>query len=401
MRKLYYLFVIIFSLITLSAQAQVVFQNNDFKNFDYNVKQVDEFILRFNLKELLIQPNQSDQYERDNRTLLFDKKYYLDNSEISNELLSAVENQQTTLSFYDSTWFAIADCNVTYLGKKNKLTLILRTEQVKDDIYKWSIIDAKGTMLELTPKTQSEKLRLLPTDNEVNFIALQSITTTNAHNITLYDTKTHINDRLSVFNCLVYNKLLKVDNVQELSYCFTQVKGYKFFVKNFTREAKNAGWLIYDVQKDNIQDQNEIASYDLAAPEELITQFYLAISEYAKNPSDVANARTIQSLFYNTPKKYYFFGAKQIFDDIDVYLHKYSAPYAYVTISDYLNSIEKISKCDMTLNYSISDVKTIQSTQISAIVTYKISAENKNVILFEYYAKATIQDGLIVDIVPF
>ena len=126
---------------THPANAQMLLLDNDFENFDYNVKLIDEFILRFNLKKLMVKPHQSDQYRRDNRILLFDKNYYLANSNEMNEFLNSIEEQNTILSFYDSTWYAIADCTVTYKGTKDKISLKLRTEKIRDDIYKWSSKD--------------------------------------------------------------------------------------------------------------------------------------------------------------------------------------------------------------------------------------------------------------------
>ena len=402
MKKKFYYFDILVAILLLfshSAQAQIVFPGDEFDNFEYHIKQIDEFILRFNLKELLVQPDKSAQYKRDNRILLFDRNYYLADSNALNEFISSIEEQNTILSFYDSTWYAIADCNVTFRGKKDRISLILRTEQVKDDIYKWSIIDAQGSILELTPKTQSERLRLLPTDNEVNFIALQSITTDNSQNITLFNEKKHKNDRLSVFNCLVYYKLLKIDNVQELSYCFTQVKGYKFFVKNFNREQMNAGWLIYDVQKEITKDSNTVKNDSISTAKQQVLQFYSMLSDYAKNPTNISLAKTIQSLFYKGPKKSFFFSAEHIYDDIDVFFYNYPPSYAYTSVSDYLNTINRVAKTEIVLSYQIDDLNIIQADDGNVNITYKVSLKNNDDILYEYQAKATFQDGLIVSIV--
>ncbi len=401
MKKLYYIILSTFLAFAGMSQAQIVIHDYEFENFEYNIKQIDEFILRFNLKELLIQPDQSAQYKRDNRILLFDKNYYLANEETLTEFLNTIEKEHTTLSFYDSTWYAIAECNVTFQGKKDKLTLILRTEQVKDDIYKWSLVDAQGAILELTPRTKSDKLRLLPTDNEVNFIALQSITTTNAPNITLYDVKSHANDRLSVFNSLVYYKLLKVDNVQELTYCFTQVKGYKFYVKNFTREAKNAGWLIYEVKKENIKDKNKQHSDStFVSAQQKVTQLYRMLSDYAKNPANIALAKSIKALFKHEQKGQYFFGAKHIYDDIDVYVNKHPSLYAYVSISEYLNSLDNIASEGVILSYQISDFKIVESVGSTIKVSYKLSIKDKETTIGWYYANATLQEGSFVNIIP-
>lgn len=403
MKKIKYVFLSLSILLFAhSAPAQVLFvdTNNEFENFDYNVKQIDEFILRFNLKELLIQPEQSNSYERDNRTLLFDKDYYLGNSDNLKEFLTSIEEQKTVLSFYDSTWYAIAECNVTFQGKKDRITLFLQTEQVVDDIYKWSIVDAHGTLLDLVPKTKSDRIRLLPTDNEVNFIALQSATTTNAPNITLYSSKAHANDRLSVFNCLVYNKLLKIDNVQELTYCFTQVKGYKFYVRNFTRNQKNAGWLIFNVEKEMIKEAKSPSEENIISDSsEMISRFYQLLSEYAKDPSNVSLAKTIQSQFLKKTKDVFFFGSKNIYDDINVFSRKYSPQYAYVAISDYLNTLDNVSKSGIALSYKVDEFKVLESDDSRSIVTYKVSIYNAESIVYDYYAKAQIQNDCFVSIV--
>lgn len=400
MKKLYFILVSTFLAFAGILPAQLIIHDDEFENFEYNIKQIDEFILRFNLKELLIQPDQSAQYERDNRMLLFDKNYYLANEETLTEFLSIVEKEHTTLSFYDSTWYAIAECNVTFQGKKDRITLFLRTEQVKDDIYKWSIMDARGSILELTPKTKSDKLHLLPTDNEVNFIALQSVTTTNAPNITLYDVKSHANDRLSVFNSLVYYKLLKIDNVQELTYCFTQVNGYKFYVKDFVREAKNAGWLIYEVKKVGKKDETELSDSTLVFVQQKVTQLYRMLSDYAKDPANIALAKSIIALFKQEQKGQYFFGAKHIYDDIDVYVYKHPSPYAYVSISEYLNSLDNLARNDVILSYGTSDFKIVQTIGNTIKVLYKLSVRNNGDKICEYDVMMTMTDGRLINIIP-
>lgn len=398
--KYFDILVAMFLVFVHTVQAQV-FIDNEFDNFEYNVKQIDEFILRFNLKELLITPDKSSQYERDNRILLFDRDYYISNSNNLNEFLNSAEEQNTILSFYDSTWYAIAECNVTFKGRKDKISLILRVEQVKDDIYKWSIIDAQGSILELTPKTQSDRLRLLPTDNEVNFIALQSITTDNFQNITLFNEKKHETDRLSVFNCLVYNKLLKINNIQDLSYCFTQVRGYKFFVKYFTRNKLNAGWLIYDVHKETPKYSNRTNNDSIfETSKQKVFQLYSMLSNYAKNPTNISLAKTIQSLFHKESGKYFFFNTMHIYDDINVAFHNYSPIYAYTSISDYINSIDRITQSGIELSYHVDDFNIFQGNDGIINVTYKLSLKDKNNILYEYQAKAMIQGGFIVSIVP-
>ena len=385
---------------TLIAQPQLVSTIDEFENFDYNIKQIDEFMLRFNLKELLIQPTQSATWENDNRVLLFDKLYYRQNEEVLNTFINEVKKQQVALHFQDSTWFAIAECDVVFKGKKDKITLKLRTEQVKDNIYKWSIVSAAGTILDLKPKTQSSNLKILPTDNEVNFISLQSVTTTNAPNITLFSKNGYEVDRLSAFNCLVYNKLLEIKTVNSLTYCFTQVSGYKMYVKKFVREEKNAGWLIYKVEKDD----NSITSNGndkRNTIQQTIELFYKTLSDYAKSPENITLARNIKNMFVIDQSEPYIFGAMHIYNDIDAYVKKYRSPTPpYISITEYLNSVENISKQGVILSYSISDFALLNNTNNTTIATYRLSVLDGHNINYEYDTKATLKDGKIQNIIP-
>lgn len=372
---------------------------DEFENFDYNIKQIDEFMLRFNLKELLVQPDQRSTWRNDNRVLLFDKSYYLQNETYLNSFIEEIDAQQVTLQFYDSTWFAIAECDVMFKGKKDKILLTLRTEQVKDDLYKWSIVDAFGVILDLNPKTQSDKLKILPSDNEVNFISLQSITTTNAPNITRYSKNGYSVDRLSVFNGLVYNKLLEIKTVSSLTYCFTQVKGYRFYVKKFVREEKNAGWLIYKVEKENNDKQPQIKN-EQNNVSQIVVNLYKSLSDYSKSPANITLARNIKNMFISEQSKLYVFGAKHIYNDIDEFIMNHQSSYPYLSITEYLHSIENHSKQGLILQYHIQDITISSIKDGSMIATYRVKIHGNKEQNYEYDAKIILQDGKIKYIMP-
>lgn len=243
-----YTVILLFIAQTICAQVAYV-GDAEFDHFDYNIKVMDEFMLRFNLQNAMITPEQDSMWRFDNRVLLFDREAYYSNQGLADSLIHAIEEQNVRINFSDSTWYAIAICQVLFKEKKDSINLILKTEQVQSDIYKWSIVDASGKIVELIPKTKSDRLRILPTDNDVDFMSLNPITTVNAPNIVLYSKNNYSVDRLSVFNTLVYNGLLQVQHVKELIYCFENVKGFRFYVKQFTRDHRNAGYLIYHVER--------------------------------------------------------------------------------------------------------------------------------------------------------
>ncbi len=372
--KFFSLFLLIMLLNISNAQTQLLTNFDEFEDFDYNIKQLDEFILRFNLKELIVKPEYTQNWKKANRILLFDRSYYLQNKSFLNKFIEDIENQKVTLNFEDTTWFAIADCDVIFKGKRNKLTLVLQPELIIDDMYKWSIVDAIGSFLELTPKTTSNELKILPTDNDVNFISLQSITTTNSLNITLYNKNNHTNDRLSVFNCLVYNKMLEIKYVENLTYCFKQVCGYEFYVKKFVREEKNAGWLIYDVKTNNYC--NEVSS-----PQNLILELYTKLSDFSKTPYDILLKNQIKDLFFYDNNVQDLSKNKQLYNDIDVFIRKYPDHNIYMSIDEYLCKLESIIKNNLIPVYQVTD--------------FGISYMDRNINVINYTVKLTTSDGFI------
>lgn len=226
---------------------QVPLKDIVFENYTYSIKMIDEFMARFNLKEVLVTPEQDSLWRYHNRIFLFDEATYMANDSLANEVISMIENDSITLHFSDANWTATATCQVKYDGKIDTIQLILQPQIRKKNWYKWVIVDAYGDMFQLKPKTKSEHFYISPTDNELNFMSLADITQKNYRNITEYATNGYEPDRLSVFYTLVYLKLLRINYVIDLTYHFELPCDHSFDVRYFNRDSKNSGWLIYQI----------------------------------------------------------------------------------------------------------------------------------------------------------
>lgn len=383
--------IIFFCSAVIDATAQSFITDFEFENFDYNVKQIEEFMQRFNLNKILIQPTQSKEYIRLNRALLFDKNYYQTHSDSINEFLDAAESQNTILNFQDTSWYAIAECNVLFNGTKDSLILTLRTEQITHGIYKWSIVDATGKILQLSPEAKPNKVFILPTDNEVNFLSLKSVTTTNSRNVTLFSLNKYKNNELNVFNTLVYYKLLKIENVKRLTFCFNSVDGYKFYVKKFIRDEKNAGWLIYNITK--VPQCDHINNEKVMTSTQLLEQFYARLTKYSQSPQNITLARSIKDMFLQEAGEPYIIGEKHICDDINDYS-------TTLSITEYLHSIEQLHDKGITNSYSISNLDIKNITGDSVVAIYNVTIKNNNFNTTNYTAKTLIKNGLLVNIIP-
>ena len=220
-------------------------------DYRLKVKQLDEFMRRFNLQDVpsLFQNEDTLLQKAYSMTAVFDFQIVQSRKDEVREFVATMLNNKVKLSYTDSNWVAVAHCNAIYKGKETTLTLKLATENVKDYIYNWVIIDASADFLELKPQKQNPGLAISPVDNEVNFISLNHITNKEGRNILNYKGKQVQLDALSVFFALVNSEQLRIKNVQKLEYRFTIAPFYEFTVRNFLRDAMNSGWLKSDFRK--------------------------------------------------------------------------------------------------------------------------------------------------------
>ena len=215
------------------------------------VKLVSEFMKRFNGDE--INPyidKQSDDIEKSNLCQLFDIDYIMNNRQIAEpkafQFIDSVIQNNVKIHYSDAEWFAKVKCIGNFNGKDVEFSMYLTVEPRGKDMYKWVISDVEGKIFNLTPSKESEKIMLLPNEHESNFMRLHSITSGKDDYITLYSSNSLPQNRLAVFNTLVYYGYLNIDYVSDIEYTFLQVPGYIFTIRELVRESTNSGWLISD-----------------------------------------------------------------------------------------------------------------------------------------------------------
>jgi len=223
------------------------------------VKQIDEFISRFNYeKDILGNPVENSldmEIRKKYVNSLFNEKLFENLSDSLPELYEDFVNTVTDVSqpayirFTDTDWMAQADCEAKYNGKKIYMTVFLRIEHIEDYQYKWVIIGVKDSLFALIPDKRNPGIIISPTDNELRFMSLPDLSGKNRKDIINYSPKEYTVDKLTVFNTLVFTGQLKIEFVKNVSYLFFQIPDYVFHVENFERNSYNAGWLISKVEK--------------------------------------------------------------------------------------------------------------------------------------------------------
>jgi hypothetical protein len=246
-------------------------QNNFFEQrLKFRVKQVDEFIARFNyeidIEGKKVQNHTDMQARKKQVASLFDFEYVAKMDSNKRKIATNFINQVCggdssnlskfwLISLYDKDFYAKAICKVKYLGKDETLQLTLKIEQDAKKNIRWVLVAAQAKFLEIVP-TDTTKF-ISPVAHELNFMQLSQITyknSDNSANIAAYTPKNYEVEQLPIVLFLIKTKQLKIDFVQHLSFNFSQIQNYTFVVEHKERTTGNVGWLITDIQETKIRE---------------------------------------------------------------------------------------------------------------------------------------------------
>lgn len=220
--------------------------------FKFRVKQLDEFMARFNGEESVDVDVVDSLKPALNLLYLFNREWFTAHTDsmkqVAEDFIGTVIDNRTKLHYDDEDWFAEVSCYCTYQGKPDSLTLFLKPEKLEEFQFRWVIVGAKGTLLKLNPGKRNHGLDIMPNDHEVAFRALSKVATLGSDNILNYAPYAYTPDALSVFYALVYAGALNIESTGRIVYHFCEVPGYVFRVERFNRKGNNTGWLISDVR---------------------------------------------------------------------------------------------------------------------------------------------------------
>jgi hypothetical protein len=254
--------------------ANSLFAQNYEKEFEtifaWEVKQVDEFMERFNNKDNTLiknykkDGNDAKSFNRERMIKsLFDAQTKSWNFEEINSFIREVSSKSLLLDFYDRDWYAKVNCSVTWKGSPQKAIIILKLQVNSDSSSKWVISGVSAPFLSNTTfteldaqKSKDKSLSLNPVSHATDFMNLYKITE-NGENISNYFSPIEEqNKETKIFmqQCILQN--LKIKNVANISYHFLQLNNWIFEVKQLNRQTKNSGWLITKLIKVNTQEKN-------------------------------------------------------------------------------------------------------------------------------------------------
>ncbi len=248
----------------LSVRAQTVLFPYE-ENFAWQVKQIDEFMDRFNNADYTpIRQYVKDQYQINDvsRTDVLRSLFNLEKRAWNKPDIVRFLNEVSDslpppyLDFYDADWYAELRCQGVQHGKKVLFTLVLSIEL--DEATGGSRWIINSVAADFLPKAADERLAfavdetydvtktLQPTSFGTDFMNLVDALKDTAH-LESYVVRGEVGQPLTAFLNQLYRRELTFRQVDHIVYHFLQVEGWVFQVQDFHRGTTNSGWLINEL----------------------------------------------------------------------------------------------------------------------------------------------------------
>ena len=241
--------------------------------FAWEVKQIDEFIERFDDKDSTLiklynqKHNPSVPLTREKliKSLFNAERKDWNYPEIIDFIREVQDKEHPQyLDLDKDDWFASLNCTVAWKGKAEKALLRLVIQKDLIGGYKWVIADVDAKFLNsggangatttdtsqpVLPGAMDADAALNPMSHATDFLNLDMITR-EPRNIANYIVKS---DRYGNDFCLFIKEILddhlKLLTVNTITYDFLQIKGWDIQIQQFNRPGKNSGWLISKLTK--------------------------------------------------------------------------------------------------------------------------------------------------------
>jgi hypothetical protein len=229
--------------------------------FVFQVKQLDQFMNRFNNKENIFAGDEvkNDSLTQRKRTLISllnheDSELFIKRTEDFIDYICNDSNH-ILLDYSDDHWYAKVNCTLQYNDKEKNAFLTLKKEGDMKTGFKWVIVGVNASFIDVRPAYYDTAKFIGPMNHELGFMGLFNIFN-DYKNVAEYAYRDFEPDDLSVFFFLIKTKEIQYVKVNSIQYHFLQVTNWIFTVDYFNRPSSNSGWLISSV--DNVTDSLKV-----------------------------------------------------------------------------------------------------------------------------------------------
>lgn len=222
----------------------------DNEQFAFQVKQIDEFIERFNNADhTLIKKYLDERYDlevsrRELVLSLFDinELNSTDKQQVASFIDDVVNSKKPPyLSFYDQDWFAKAHCSADYRGNDVTFDIVLAVKvNPKKETVNWEIKSLNMAAMDFHGDFVFNSL-LPPSGHGTNFLELRRMFASPA---SYYDHSQSESNPMNHLLLMAEKGGFEFKGVKDVSYHFLQLNDWIVEVEEYDRKENNSGWLI-------------------------------------------------------------------------------------------------------------------------------------------------------------
>jgi len=261
---------ILLFLLLLSGPLSVIAQSYD-KEFQtvfvWEVKQIDEFIERFNdsdktlIKEYYKKIDTSTAFTRERliKGLFNAEGKNWNFGEITTFIGQVTDPQHPQyLDFFGGNWNATVKCAVAYKGKQKVIIFTMALQKMPNGSSKWVITGADAPFLRVPaiqkhlikiPDSRDTAISLNPVSNATDFLNIDKVSKDKANLKNYFLQAESYNNDIPLVENEILNGHLIINKTVTVIYNFRQVPGWEMEIEQFNRQTRNSGWLISKLTK--------------------------------------------------------------------------------------------------------------------------------------------------------
>ena len=257
MKLFKYLLSVVLLLSFQNMEAQIFTNVIDETALQFRVKQIDEFFVRFNYEtdykgEKPKLPYSREEHKKNLLTLLNIEKFTNANHQldsIASKFVDHIIDDSIQIHYEDTTWFSEARGSLVYNGKIRDVTVILKTERIKDVMYKWVVKDIQSSLFSPFPKEPKDSITISPAEHGIGFMTIPETFNLNKASVGTSFAKGYQRHNLIIFDFLMATGKIKMNAITKVIFHF-QLKDFDFDVERIEKDTGyNQGWLINKIRK--------------------------------------------------------------------------------------------------------------------------------------------------------
>jgi len=242
--------IVIFQYSFYAQSLQIKSSYHDYKSIylKTKVKLLDEFIKRFNGDYSYLGDSINKFSRQDKLRFIIDYEYWQKDSVLIESLIESITRNCFYIEFDKNNWYAKVECLFKYNKKPQIATINMQIETDSLGQSRWTLISAELPFINQNAIFSSDDF-INPVNNETGFSEFHKMFS--SEKILALTNSDFSYNHLSVFIYLLQTKQLEFQQVNNTTYIF-YTSEYCFKVNNFNREHFNSGWLISEIEYNDL-----------------------------------------------------------------------------------------------------------------------------------------------------